>query len=85
MYENVNFSSSETGRDEYVSETGRGVKFVISSINWAMCRPSVDRYDESLRRLMQGMRGKGVCRWCACVGGTYHQSRYFNMMVKMPF
>ena len=39
------------------SETARGVKYVISGINWTMFRPRVDDYATSLGRLVQGLRG----------------------------
>ncbi len=59
MFEDVDFNSTEAGH---------GVKFVISGVNWIMCRPSVDDYNDSISRLMQGMREKGVCVCvCACV------------------
>ena len=40
IYEDVDFDSTDTGK---------GVKFVISSINWTMFRPGRDDYDKSLR------------------------------------
>ena len=48
MYEDVDF------------ESAAGVKFVISGVNWTMCRPGVDEYDDALSKLMQGMRVKGT-------------------------
>ena len=50
VFEDVEFSDTETGR---------GVKFVISSINWTMCRPGVDDYSSSIQKLVQGMKEKG--------------------------
>lgn len=41
-----------------VSETARGVKYVISGINWTMFRTGVDNYATSLDRLVQGLRGE---------------------------
>ena len=35
MFEDVDFSTNELAR---------GVKFVISGVNWTMCRPGVDDY-----------------------------------------
>ena len=52
MYEDVDFDSTDAGK---------GIKFVISSINWTMFRPRRDDYDKSLRVLVQGMREKGKC------------------------
>lgn len=48
MYEDVDFESTETGR---------GVKFVVSSINWTMFRPS-DDYAASLTKLVHGLKKK---------------------------
>lgn len=48
------------------SERARGVKYVISGINWTMFRPNVDDYDMSLERLKFGMRQHGtgiLCTW----------------------
>lgn len=42
------------------TDVSRGVKFVISGVNWTMCRPNVDDYNYAISRLMQGMRDKGV-------------------------
>ena len=42
------------------SEAGRGVKFVISGVNWTMCRPGVDDYNHAISRLMQGMKDRGA-------------------------
>lgn len=42
------------------TEVSRGVKFVISGVNWTMCRPNVDDYNHAISRLMQGMRDRGV-------------------------
>lgn len=41
------------------SDQAKGVKFVISSINWTMFRQGVDDYDKSLKALITGMRDKG--------------------------
>ena len=38
----------------------KGVKFVISSINWTMCRPGVDDYPCSLEKLVSSMRDQGI-------------------------
>ena len=51
MYEDVDFNSIEGGL---------GVKFVISSVNWTMCRPGLDDYNNSMSKLMQGMREEGI-------------------------
>ena len=50
MFEDVDFS---------VNDTAKGVKFVVSGINWTMCRPGVDDYAASLEKLVIGMREKG--------------------------
>ena len=50
MFEDVDFSTNELAR---------GVKFVISGVNWTMCRPGVDDYNSSISKLMQGMKEKG--------------------------
>ena len=52
------------------SETGRAVKFIVSGINWTMFRPALDDYNDSMQKLIKGMRaglkgqfGSGVvCR-----------------------
>ena len=50
MFEDVDFSTNELAR---------GVKFVISGVNWTMCRPGVDDYNSAISKLMQGMKEKG--------------------------
>eukprot|EP00117_Sycon_ciliatum_P041180 scpid82719/ scgid4377/ len=40
-------------------ERARGVKYVISGINWTMFRPNVDDYDMSLEKLKFGLRQHG--------------------------
>ena len=47
MYEDVDLASSETGK---------ALKFIVSGINWAMFRPGVDEYTDSLTRLIGGMK-----------------------------
>ena len=42
------------------TELGRSLKFMISGINWTMCRPGVDDYGESLNKLIKGMKSKGM-------------------------
>ena len=39
MFENVDFGASELAH---------GVKFVISGVNWTMCRPGVDDGSKSM-------------------------------------
>ena len=51
FYENPDLSASEQAR---------GVKYVVSGINWTMFRPGMDVYEESLQKLADGMRSKGV-------------------------
>ncbi len=50
IFEDVDFNSSDTAM---------GVKFVISSINWAWLRPE-DDYHTNLYKFMEGLRTKGV-------------------------
>lgn len=50
MFEDVNFEASESGQ---------GVKFVTSAVNWTMCRPGVDDYNDSMSKLITAMRAKG--------------------------
>ena len=50
MFEDIDFDASESGQ---------GVKFVISAVNWTMCRSGVDDYNNSISRLMIGMKAKG--------------------------
>ena len=45
--------------DFTVSDTAKGVKFVVSSINWTMCRPAIDDYRQSLDKLISAIKGKG--------------------------
>ena len=66
MFENVDFG---------VSELANGVKFVISGVNWTMCRPEVDDYNYAISKLMQGMREKGIYhpfRLLPCIYGWQH-------------
>ena len=51
MFEDVDFSTNELAR---------GVKFVISGVNWTMCRPGVDDYNSAISKLIQGMKEKGI-------------------------
>ncbi|XP_062504453.1 uncharacterized protein LOC134181229 isoform X2 [Corticium candelabrum] len=46
--------------DLSASEKARGVKYVISGINWTMFRPGMDVYDQSLQKLADGMFAKGL-------------------------
>ena len=52
MFEDIDFSSSEAGP---------GIKFVISSVNWTMCRPDIDDYNNSISKLMHSMKERGLC------------------------
>ena len=45
--------------DFNVSDSSKGVKFIISSINWTMCRPGIDNYGQSLGKMIQAMKKKG--------------------------
>ena len=51
MIEDVDFGTNELAR---------GVKFVISGVNWTMCRPGMDDYNSAISKLMQGMKEKGI-------------------------
>lgn len=51
IVEDVDFSSTERAR---------GVKYVISGINWTMFRTGYDDYHVSLEKLVYGMREKGL-------------------------
>ena len=42
-----------------ITETSRGVKYVISGINWTMFRPNLDDYNASLTKLIDGLKGNG--------------------------
>lgn len=44
--------------DFNVTETARGVKYVIAGINWIMFKPSND-YKASLTKLITGLKDKG--------------------------
>lgn len=50
MFEDVDFDKDQTTQ---------GVKFTISSINWTMCRPDKDDYNNSVSRLIQDLKAKG--------------------------
>ena len=53
IIENVDFSCTERAR---------GVKYVVSGINWTMFRPGYDDYQLSLDKLVSGMKEQGVYR-----------------------
>ena len=50
IFEDVDFS---------LSQKSKGVKYVISGINWTMFRPNVDNYQFSLSKLIEGMKESG--------------------------
>lgn len=50
MFEDVNFEASESGQ---------GVKFVTSAVNWTMCRIGIDDYEASMVKLITAMKAKG--------------------------
>ena len=52
IFEDVDFSATQKSR---------GVKYVISGINWTMFRVGIDDYSTSLSRLIQGMKEQGNC------------------------
>ena len=45
--------------DLSANELTRGVKFIISGVNWTMFRSGVEDYNNSLEKLIQGMNEKG--------------------------
>eukprot|EP00117_Sycon_ciliatum_P044252 scpid13763/ scgid4377/ Lethal(3)malignant brain tumor-like protein 1; L(3)mbt protein homolog; L3MBTL1 len=51
-------------------ERARGVKYVISGINWTMFRPNVDDYDMSLEKLKFGLRQHDLGSTAALAPGT---------------
>ena len=50
------FEDVDLNRDS----TAQGIKFIISGINWTMCRPGLDDYNASISRLMLALREKGT-------------------------
>lgn len=46
--------------DLSASELSRGVKFIISGINWTMFRSGIEDYNVSLGKLIQGLKERGV-------------------------
>lgn len=51
VYEDVDLTSTEAGR---------GLKYIISGINWTMFRPGKDDYGDSLQKLIKGISEKGT-------------------------
>ena len=47
--------------DLSANELTRGVKFIISGINWTMFRPGIEDYNVSLGKLIQGLKEQGTC------------------------
>ena len=45
--------------DLSANELTRGVKFIISGVNWTMFRSGVEDYNNSLEKLIQGLNEKG--------------------------
>lgn len=50
LYDEINFSENERSR---------GVKYVVSGLNWTMFRPGKDEYQLALDKLIKGMKDKG--------------------------
>ena len=46
--------------DLSANELTRGVKFIISGINWTMFRSGMEDYNVSLDKLVQGLSEKGM-------------------------
>ena len=65
IFEDIDFASSSAAK---------GVKYIISGINWTMFRPNFDDYHTSLARLCQGMKEQGdrvhvaILRSCTKLG-----------------
>ena len=56
VYDEINFSENERSR---------GVKYVVSGLNWTMFRPGKDEYQLALEKLIKGMKDKGRKAFCA--------------------
>lgn len=50
LYDEINFSENERSR---------GVKYVVSGLNWTMMRPGKDEYQLAQEKLIKGMKDKG--------------------------
>ena len=50
----------EDGWDD--SDKGAGVSYMVAAYNWAMFRPKIDNYDASIRKLIEGMKGRSEGR-----------------------
>lgn len=46
--------------DLNATEAGQGIKYVVSSVNWTMCRQGVDDYNMSISKLVNAMKLKGI-------------------------
>ncbi len=47
--------------DFSLSDSAKGVKFVIGSINWTMLRPGIDDYGQSLEKMIHAIKKiKGI-------------------------
>lgn len=46
--------------DLSASELARGVKYIISGINWTFFRSGLDDYNVSVEKLIKGMREQGM-------------------------
>lgn len=62
IVEDVDFSTTEQAR---------GVKYVVSGINWTMFRLGYDDYHSSLTKLISGMKEHGTLCVCVRVYRTY--------------
>ena len=45
--------------DLSATELSRGVKFIISGINWTMFRSGIEDYNVSLQKLVLGLKERG--------------------------
>ena len=59
MIERLFFPVIFSNADFSVSDTAKGIKFVIGSINWTMCRPGIDNYGQSVEKMVAAIRKKG--------------------------
>ena len=61
IYEEVDFIEGDLAK---------GVKFIISGINWTMCRPGVDNIAHSMEKLMEAVRN--TCAY-DCANRAHHK------------
>ena len=69
--------------DLSASEISRGVKFIVSGINWSLFRSGLDDYTTSLSSLVQGMKEKGVYLACKRVIANFSSSDLENPVLHL--